>query len=808
MPLKKYHEKRDFKKTTEPFGKEKKSKKPIFVIQKHEARRLHYDFRLEMEGVLKSWAVPKGPSLDPSVKRLAVHVEDHPIDYAKFEGVIPAKQYGAGPVMIWDNGTWINEDNKKKYEDGVLTFLLQGKKLKGEWKLIQIKSDPKNWLLIKVKDKYAKASDDYDILDEDKSVVSKRTLVEIKDKKKINENVDNLLNKTQKVNRLPEFIQPQLATLVDKAPNGNDWLHELKFDGYRLLCFIDKDIRFLTRRNNDWTESFPTLKREIKKLKNLKGTILDGEVVALDEKNRFSFQMLQNALHEDATIPLYYYVFDMLYYQGHELLHLSLLERKNLLEKVLESLDSHFILYSDHIIGQGLEVYKKACSLFLEGIISKNIHSIYVQCRSKNWLKVKCSQRQEFVVGGFTKPRGSREGFGSLLLGYFDEAQHLQYCGHVGTGFNQASLREIWTLLKKHVRESSPFANKLREPHLLSWTEPKIVVEIEFLEWTSDNILRHPSFKGLREDKAACQVKKEEATKVNDSKKTQKQIILSHPDKILYPEEGITKLEVAQYYETVKDWIMPYLAYRPLTLIRCPQGVSKKCFYQRHLKGHNKSKDLFGIEIKDKTNPEQYIYIKNERGLLQLVQMNVLEFHPWGGKVDNIEKPDWMIFDLDPDSDVSWKEVVQSAFLLKEELEYYDILSFVKTTGGKGLHVVVPLRRRYTWENIVHFSKIFVQYLVAKYPDQYIDVMSKAKRRHKIFIDYLRNHRGATAVGPYSTRVKEMVTVATPLSWDELTPKITSDYFTIHNLPQRLERLKKDPWQHFFELKQKLPRLK
>ncbi len=785
MPLSKYRDKRDFKATREPYGKISKQKKALrFVMQKHGARHLHYDLRLEIGGVLKSWAVPKGPSLDPNVKRLAVQVEDHPLEYSKFEGNIPHGEYGAGAVIIWDKGTWQTDDNAKSLEKGALTFTLKGKKLKGKWKLIQIKKDPKNWLLIKVKDEYAVSEKEYSILEEDKSVISNKSLFEVKDEP------------------LPKVIHPQLATLVDKAPIGKEWLHEIKFDGYRLLCFIEDKIKFITRGQQDWTSKFEKLASQMRKLKELQGTVLDGEVVALDQNNHFNFQMLQNALHHDKKIHLVYYVFDLIYYKGKDISHLELLERKKILKKILAKLNSNAVRYSDHVIGKGQQTYKNACQMSLEGIMSKNIHSEYDQKRSKNWLKVKCTHRQEFVVGGVTKPKGSRGHFGSLLLGYYDENKDLHYCGHVGTGFDNNSLKDIFLLLNKHTTAKSPFVQPPIENNLLTWLRPKIVIEVEFLEWTSDGMLRHPSFKGIREDKAPSKAFKEE--------KEALPFPLSHPDKVLYPKTNRTKLDIATYYDNIAEWILPYIINRPLTVLRCPKGVGDKCFYQRHSNPSNKAADKKGgAHVIEQTGIEKYLYIKNKKGLLNLVQMDVLEMHPWGARVDKIERPDWVIFDLDPGEEVAWKNVIKAAFRVKEELEKLDLTSFVKTTGGKGLHIVIPLQRRYSWEDVFHFSKVFAQFFVAKYPTEYIDVMTKSKRKNKIFIDYLRNHRGATAIAPYSTRANAMeATIATPLSWAELTPKIKSDYYTLENLPKRLNSLKKDPWEDFFEIKQKLPRVK
>jgi len=807
MPLKKYRKKRDFKKTTEPYGDKKKSRKQerLFVVQKHAAKHLHYDFRLEYKGTLLSWAVPKGPSLDPANKRLAVHVEDHPLSYGDFEGTIPKGEYGGGSVMVWDLGTW-EEETDNGYKNGILTFTLHGHKLKGKWKLIQIKQDPKNWLLIKVQDKYAKNKNDYDItVEKPLSVATGRNMDQIaknttpKNKKKTQKKSNTALIKKilkkfdLKKSKFPDTVKPQLATLVDKAPASDHWLHEIKYDGYRLLCHINQKIKMLTRGQLDWANKFKPLVADVEQL-NLNETILDGELVAIDENKSSNFQQLQNAIHSQHTENLIYYVFDILYYEGYDLRALPLIERKKILKALLPKTDLA-IQYSDHIIGNGQTVYEKACDLSYEGIISKEIQSPYLQKRTKNWLKVKCMGRQEFLVCGFTQAQGSRAYFGSLILGYYDNKNVLRYAGHVGTGFNATSLKEINTQLQKLKTKICPFKTAVKEPNLASWVKPKLVIEVEFREWTSEEILRHPSFKGIRLDKPAVNVNKEQ--NLSSMK-------ITNPEKLLYPKQKITKGDVVQYYETASAFILPHLANRPLSILRCPNGWEQGCFYQKHIP-NNQIKTLFTVDVKGSKGVEKYLYIKNKEALVQLGQMGVLELHPWGCLVDNVEKPDMIIFDLDPGVDVAWKMVIECAFVVKEELENLDLESFVKTTGGKGLHIQIPIQRRYTWEDILHFSKVFVQYLTQKYPTKYLDTMVKAKRKGKIFIDYLRNHRGATAISPYSLRARDKAPIAVPLAWDELTTRLTSDYFNLSNILRRLDK-HDDPWQDFNKIKQTLPK--
>lgn len=764
MTLTEYRKKRRFKHSAEPRGnKPKSSKKLLYVIQEHAASHLHYDFRIELNGVLKSWAIPKGPSLDPEVKRLAVHVEDHPIEYGSFHGVIPKGNYGAGTVKIWDKGTWQSQDDdpNKAYKNGNLTFLLKGKKLKGLWKLIQIKSDPKNWLFIKIHDKYTTKT-------------------------------NSPLTKIKKP--MPNFISPQLCTLVKEPPNSDDWLHEIKFDGYRLMAFINKkNVKLLTRNKNDWTKRFPVLKIELAKLK-LSTAILDGELVAINNNGQFDFQLLQNLIHKKDTSSLYYYIFDILYYNGYDLSQTPLIERKEILQQLLAKNTNFHIRYSDHVIGNGIHTYRKSCQLGLEGIISKQIDSPYLPLRSHYWLKAKCIDRQEFIVGGFTKPQGERQHFGSLLIGINESSNKLTYCGHVGTGFNEKTLKTISNLLKKYKSTHMPFDSvPTAEAKNVCWVKPKLIIEVEFRGWTRDKILRQASFKGIRHDKNTEDIILEKPLAIQNFN-------LTNPNKILYPEQSITKTDIARYYTSIREWILPYLVNRPLTLVRCPNGYQNQCFYQKHLDTDVKS--IFPIVITGDKEP--FLYIKNYQGLMELVQLGTLEIHPWGSRIDNIERPDMMIFDLDPAPDVPWKKVIQAAYFVREQLEQLNLISFVKTTGGKGLHIYIPIKRQYSWEELKIYSHTFVQYLVSLRPDHYVGIMTKEKRKGKIFIDYLRNQRGATAIAPYCTRAKNGAPVSTPLSWEELSNKIKPDFYTVKNVPSRLSQLKNDPWEGFLSLKQVL----
>lgn len=833
MSLRVYKQKRNFKKTPEPAGKVGPKKgKSLYIIQKHAASHLHYDFRLELNGVLLSWAVPKGPCLDPSVKRLAMHVEDHPLAYGSFQGIIPKGQYGGGTVMLWDQGKWICEDDNPTaaYHKGDLTFQLQGAKLKGRWKLIRMRGNDKTWLLMKLKDEYAAPIKKFDITaEEPNSVLNNETMEEITEnyahvwsknglekapKRKTTKPAKTLTKKKIsldlkhfKKSVFPKDIYPELATLVDEPPKGKEWLHEIKLDGYRLIAFKKNNRTWLkTRNNNDWTNQFQIIADEINKLP-IDDIILDGEVVLLDQHQHSDFQLLQNSIKNNQDKPFIYYTFDLLYYKQYNLMHLPLIERKNLLKKIIAK-NTETLRYSDHVVGSGDKVFQKSCELGLEGIVSKNCQSSYAQKRTLDWLKIKCLKRQEFVIGGFNPPKGKRKFFGSLLLGTFNKRNEFVYNGNVGTGFTEASLKSLYELFQKYKTDQMPFAKRPPGSSRTIWLKPVLIAEIEFSDWTEDNALRHPSFKGLRTDKPPKTVIKEKETPVENITKTateeksERDYKLTNPHKILYPEDQITKEDVANYYDKIHKWILPYIINRPLTLVRCPKNY-QDCFFQKHIGEHSPS-SVNGIMIKEKESKGEYIYIKDRAGLLALAQMGALELHPWGSQVDDVEYPDIIIFDLDPAPDVPWKKVVEAAFDVKKYLTKLKLKSFVKTTGGKGLHVAIPIKPKYDWEEIKNFAHAFVDYLVMKSPEKYVGKMTKAIRKGKIFIDYMRNQRGATFVAPYSTRARKGAPVSTPIDWNELTDNINDTFYTIKTLPDRLKKLKKDPWKNFLKSKQTL----
>ena len=888
MSLVEYRRKRHFQKTPEPAGKVTKRRpakratapKLKFVIQKHAATRLHYDFRLELDGVLLSWAVPKGPSFDPGEKRLAVHVEDHPLEYGKFEGRIPEGEYGAGEVIVWDRGSWTpTGDPREGLRRGKLEFELDGEKLHGGWKLIRMHGrtgDDKNWLLLKSRDDAARPIAEYDVTESrPESVKTGRRLEELKQSHKSNgrrnagparqqatkqvttrpagngrpRSRSKSKRRSAKTNAdpLPDFVELQLATLVDKPPEGANWLHEMKFDGYRLLARLENGkATLLTRNNLDWTAKYPPVAQAIEALP-VETAILDGEVVALLETGVSSFQALQNTLRRRTTDQLVYYAFDLLYLNGHDLRSLPLEERKSLLKELIASGDHLQLQYSDHFDEDSEKFWEECCRRGLEGIISKRRDRPYVGGRTGDWLKIKCVNQEELVIGGYTISPAKHRDFGSLLLGYFAGGE-LAYAGRVGTGFDTAMLADLRQRLEKLQVERSPFAKippKERTPHQ-RWVRPELVAQIEFRGWTEAGILRQASFQGLREDKSARSVGRPESLPPAASPasengkpmaKTQRTqarrpksarakssaraparskrasttssdlpIQLTSPGRVLFADVGLTKLGLAQFYMEIAEWILPHLAGRPIALLRCPEGQGEPCFFQKHAAAGTPDA-LRRIDIAEKNETEIYLIADDLPGLLSLAQMSVLEIHPWGSRDDHLEQPDRITFDLDPAEDVPWPKVIEAAIALRDMLEQLGLTTFVKTTGGKGLHVVAPLApRRHEWDAVKSFTQAVAQHFADEHPDRYLANMSKAQRKGKIFIDYLRNGRGATAVSAYSTRAKPGAPVATPLAWDELSPRIRSDHFRVDNLRQRLNSLRRDPWKEMFEIKQQLPK--
>lgn len=590
-------------------------------------------------------------------------------------------------------------------------------------------------------------------------------------------------------------------------------MHEIKFDGYRIIALIHNDhIRLKSRNNKDWTNDLLSVVDALKKLA-LPQAILDGEVVLLDEHGKSDFQLLQNTIKLNPNAPYVYYLFDILYYEQFDLRTLPLLKRKAILKNILEGQDK-VLRFSDHIIGEGGFLFHRACELGLEGIISKQIDSPYISGRTKRWLKIKCLMRQEFIIGGYSLPSGSRKYFRALYLGVYNEQGELEYTGNVGTGFTEASLKEVFTLLQKIPAKQNPFDKEVPESQGVVWVQPQLVAEIEFTHWTEGGHLRHPSFKGLRLDKKPEEVFREQKNALkNKDKKIEKgvakdikahsfKIKMTHPDKVLYLEDGITKKDLLNYYEYVCDYIMPFIKNRPLSLLRCPENWHD-CFFQRHYIDST-PKVLKAVSIETKKKKEPYVYLNTIEGLFSLVQMNVLEIHPWGSQISQLEKPDFIVFDLDPGSSVTWEAIVKAAFEIRKHLNEFKLTSFVKTTGGKGLHVVVPIEPEYDWDEVKNFTQVFAEFMERIDPNQYTSTMNKAKRKNKIFIDFLRNQRGATAISSYSTRARIHAPVAVPIHWDELSKEKRDIEFTIKTLPKRLDALKSDPWVDYWKIKQSL----
>ncbi len=787
MDLSDYRRKRDFSITSEPSGAKHAKTGSLYLIQKHDASHLHYDFRLELDGVLLSWAVPKGPSLDPSVKRLAMQTEDHPVEYGSFEGTIPKGQYGGGTVMLWDTGSWEpHGDPHTMMKKGHLSFDLHGEKLHGSWHLVRTrgKDERPQWLLFKSNDDAAAKGKDAK-LTATLSVKSGRTMDQIahgdspvwrsKSTAKSRSRSRSRSRSTEAKKKKhgegpPRVISPELALLTSEPPKGDAWAHEAKLDGYRILARVDgEDVTLFTRKGNDWTDRMPWLADEVRAL-GVESAIFDGELVAMNDEGRSDFQLLQNALSEGARASLAYYAFDLLFFDGADLRDEPLIDRKNKLEKLFaKKKKSPRIFYSSHTVGHGDEAFAQACKLGLEGIVSKKLDSRYEARRGPDWLKVKCTGRQELVIGGFTEPRGSRSSLGALLVGARDVKKgSLRYAGKVGTGFSEkslASLRESLTALET---EQSPFDNPPRghEAKGVHWVKPALVAEIEFTEMTRDGKLRHPTFRGLRDDKAAEEVVMERAVAGKTvAKKAARG--LTNPDRVLYPEKGITKDELAAYYEKVASRMLPHVEGRPLTLVRCPNGRDHSCFFQKHA-SHDVDEAIREIRLREKSGSAKYMTIHDEAGLIALVQLGVLEIHTWGCHDDAPEKPDWLVFDLDPDEALGWKEVTRAAFEVRERLTAVDLESVVKTTGGKGVHVCVPVTRRLDWDRTKEMCHAFALQMVHDAPSRYVATVSKAKRTGKILVDYLRNGRGATFIAPYSTRAREGAPVAMPLRWRDL----------------------------------------
>lgn len=825
--LEEYHRKRDFTHTCEPFGESARAGTgELYVMHKHAASHNHFDLRLEQDGVLRSWALPKGPSLTPGEKRLAVEVEDHPLEYADFEGVIPEKSYGGGSVMLWDRGTWLP---KGKSRPDRIDIWLNGERLKGHWTLTRMggkRQDKhgRNWLLIKRRDTTPRM-DEALTVDLDASVVSGRSMAAIATQHEAVQPTETTtlpdptrLSGARRA-QLPHQVAPQLATLARQVPLQGDWLHEIKLDGYRLLARLDRgEVRLTTRNGKEWTRRFPEIAKALAALP-VTSALLDGEVVALGQDGISRFGQLQEALSSGRTATLVYMLFDLPYLEGYDLAEVALRKRKHTLEALLNTADLRrdVIRYSDHLEHQGAAFHERACQMGLEGIICKQADSHY---RNRDWLKVKCVSHEEFVIGGYTDPSGSRRGFGSLLMGAHDQ-EGLIYAGRVGTGFNTRQLTQLSATLQKLEVERSPFHGKVPDSRTVHWVRPELVIEVEFTERTRDGRLRHPVFRGLREDrdpqeirmtatkKGASQAMLAEDTPGDTSKGrtasskhkdavTLLGVRLTSPDRVLFPEQGLTKLDLARFYEQIHEWVLPHLARRPLSLVRCPQGRDDECFFQKHPRRAIPA-SVPRIDVPEKQGSAEYVYVESPADLVGLVQAGALEIHPWGSRIDQLDQPDLLVFDLDPDEGIAWQEILRVAGTLRERIESLGLTPFLRTTGGKGLHLVVPLEPAANWDQAKAFAKSLAEAHASDDPKRLTINMSKAKRAGRIFIDYLRNARGATAVGSYTVRARQNAPVAVPIRWDELNAALRSNRYSVDNLRRRLSALHTDPWAGFHE---------
>ncbi|RKT27321.1 bifunctional non-homologous end joining protein LigD [Paraburkholderia sp. RAU2J] len=977
-----YHRKRRFDETPEPAGTRTGSKRSAgrktaerskdqtlaYVIQEHDARRLHYDFRLELNGTLLSWAVPKGPSLDPSVKRLAVHVEDHPVEYGSFEGEIPAGNYGAGSVLVWDRGSWEPvggaAEAARSYAAGKLKFQLHGEKLRGGWTLVRShmrgSGDKEQWLLIKERDDEARDESEYDVLKKRPGSVlgggsaagsganSKGAAGKTASKGK-GKTASGRASKTAPVSegeianetpgkgkkrkdasstatepamasttntppsrtspgavkavarsntrsatssradpkrpdivstrtgeslrelaaspsiegavkaRLPATFKPQLATLVDAAPPGDDWAYEIKFDGYRVLARIERSVKggavkVFTRAGNDWTAKFSKQVEALDQL-GLESAWLDGEAVVLDEQGVPSFQALQNAFDSNRPQDIVIYLFDVPFLNGYDLRGVPLEQRRAILHALLEEVDDSVLRFSNDFAFSADELLRSACDMALEGIIGKRRDSGYLSGRSQTWIKLKCRRRQEFVIGGYSEPSGSRAAFGALLLGVYDGEGRLRYAGRVGTGFDAALLRTVKKALDAHETKRMPFAAAPRERSRtpVHWVEPVLVAECNFAEWTSDGIVRQASFVSLRDDKPARQIVKETSrqgadvqqqtdngsdaapkkravskaagSKTSASETTASKtaaaktataktaaktttpsqvasVRISHPDRVIDKSTGTRKIDLVRYYESVADWMLPHLQDRPVSLVRAPEDIGGELFFQKH----SQKLSIPNVTQHPGLDPGHppLITIETIEALVGAAQMGTVEFHTWNALAANIEKPDRMVFDLDPDAALGWERMIEAAQLTRSLLDELGLKSFCKTSGGKGLHVVVPLAKQAGWDEVKDFSQAVAQHMAATLPKQFSAKMGAQNRKQKIFVDYLRNNRGSSTVAAFSARARPGLGVSVPLSWDEVAATTGGDQWTIENLHERLADLASDPWADYEKTRQRI----
>lgn len=777
MSLKLYHKKRNSTQSHEPDAGKLQQKGPLhFCVQKHAARRLHFDFRLEHQGVLLSWAIPKGPSLDPKDKRLAIKVEDHPLEYQYFEGTIPKGNYGAGTVEIWDHGTYTIKEAKNRNEaenyitqglkKGHLDIIVYGDKLNGEFVLQQLKSaGQKNaWLLIKKSDSNSSS-------------------------KEINNGQEKTSNhsKTKKKTKMPEFIPPMLAISMKNPFNNKEWLYEIKWDGYRALAFIDPPVITLkSRTKHNWNHQFPSIIENLKTIRTQ--TILDGELVILDAEGKPHFQLMQN-YQKTGKGDLYYYVFDLLYKDGYDLRDLPLLERKELLKDCLEENPMPLIRFSDHIIEKGKELFNKIKKKHLEGIIAKKISSTYQSRRSPDWIKIKTTLRQEVVIGGFTAPRGSRKKFGSLLVGVYQDDK-LQYSGHVGGGFDATLLKDVFNKLEPLVQKKTPFEITPRPNAPVTWVKPKLICEVSFAEWTQEGIMRHPIFIGLREDKSPKEIKRDipmtNVKSVKNKQAKQEEVSLSNLDKIYWPQEKYTKGDLIEYYKNVASIMLPYLKNRPMSLHRFPDGIEGEHFFQKDIT--SPPARIKTCALKGEGKIDHYLLINDQKSLLYAVNLGSIELHPFLSREENLDYPDFCVIDLDPHG-VDCAQVVKVALFIHDLLDKVKVRNYCKTSGGKGLHIFIPLHAKYTYEQSRQFAEIISLMAHEAFPSFTSLDRNPQKRPKKIYLDCLQNRKGQTIVAPYSVRPNPHAPVSTPLHWDELNDEWDPLKYNIKTILPRIEKM-------------------
>ncbi|HTH10817.1 MAG TPA: DNA ligase D [Acidovorax sp.] len=834
-PLARYWAKRNFNVTTEPRGEDTAPGDALhFVIQKHAASRLHYDFRLELDGVLVSWAVPKGPSFDPSDKRMAIHVEDHPISYGSFEGTIPPKQYGAGTVIVWDNGWWQPVgDPHEGLKKGKLVFELHGQKLEGLWELVRIaKPDQKQeaWLLFKKRDSFARPKAEYDVVSALPDSVIAKPLKKLNQKQPKTAPTRNAAPKGKRTQGgdgavagavkapLPEKLAPQLATLATGVPAG-EWIYEIKFDGYRILARIEKGrVQLFTRNGNDWTARMPQLAAALEDL-GVKSAWLDGEIVVMGAHGTPDFNALQNAFDRKAPAKdIVFFLFDVPFFEGYDLRQIELVHRRALLRTLLQERGSELVRFSEDFEASPSSLLQSACQMHLEGVIAKRADAVYESRRSDAWLKLKCKLRQEFVVCGYTDRSDGARQVGSLVLGIHNDAGELVPAGSVGTGWSATEAAELKKQLAKIEVPTAAFAGERPKPGRWSrraagsekWVEPKLVAEVEFAEWTPESQIRHASFVGLRSDKPPRAITRERAKIIGAGAATRTAnkaapsgVKVSNADRVIDPSTGLKKLDLVRYYESVAQWMLPHLKGRPVSLVRGPSGITGQLFFQKHddklsIPGMRElSADLW-------PGHASLLEVPDEKALANAAQMNVIEFHTWNSTAKNIDKPDRIVFDLDPGEGTSWQHVQEAAVLVRALLKELGLECWLKTSGGKGLHVVVPLSPRLGYDAVKAFSQSVVKHLAKTIPSRFVAKSGPSNRVGKLFVDYLRNGHGATTAAAFSARARPGLGVSVPLSWDDLAGVRSGSQWTIATVREYLSFQKIDPWQDYWKMRQTL----